>query len=212
MLSGRKVDLITNGFDEDDFKNIVRTRTERFTIRHVGIVDELRDPRPVMEAIKELCTVHSEFADNFQIEFIGNVNSAFREFVEQEVVLSKFTMFIGQMPHSQLLDLYGKTDLQLLVLAYTAIAPGNLPGKFFEYLASGNPILAIGPVDGDAATVLVKTKAGEIFERSDKMGIQKSILTYFNNWKEGRKIDDRDVSAYTRKKLTQQLSKLLEEL
>lgn len=212
VLSGRKVDLITNGFDENDFKNITRSRTNKFTIRHVGIVDELRDPRPVMEAIKEWCNTDAHFAAHIQIEFIGNVNSAFKEFVEQDAVLTKVTHFVGQMPHSQLLDLYGKTDLQLLVLAYTAIAPGNLPGKFFEYLASGNPILAIGPVDGDAAAVLAKTKAGEIFERSDKTGIQKSILTYFNNWKEGKKLVDRDVSAYTREKLTQQLTRLLEEL
>ncbi len=211
-LSGRKVDLITNGFDEDDFKNIIHISTNKFTIRHVGIVDELRDPRPVMEAIKELCNDNAELANKIQVEFIGNVNSSFKEFIDQDVVLSKITLFGGQMPHSQLLALYGQTDLQLLVLAYTAIAPGNLPGKFFEYLASGNPILAIGPVAGDAAAVLVKTKAGEIFERSDKLGIQKSFLTYYNNWKEGRRVVDRDVSAYTREKLTQQLTRLLEEL
>ena len=212
VLSGRKVDLITNGFDEDDFKNVIRSRTDKFTLRHVGIVDELRDPRPVMEAIKELCFSNNALANKIQMEFIGNVNSSFKEFVEQDVVLSKFTKFIGQMPHSQLLALYGKTDLQLLVLAYTAIAPGNLPGKFFEYLASGNPILAIGPVNGDAAVVLSKTKAGEIFERSDKIGIQNSILNYFTSWKDGRKTAERDVSAYTREKLTQQFVRLLEEL
>ena len=212
VLSDRKVDLITNGFDVDDFKNIIHSRTDKFTIRHIGIVDELRDPRPVMEAIKEVCNSHPQLAARIHIEFIGNVNSAFKEFVEQDVVLSNITHFVGQMPHAQLLALYGKTDLQLLVLAYTAIAPGNLPGKFFEYLASGNPILAIGPVEGDAAAVLLKTKAGEIFERSDKLAIQKSIAQFFNNWKEGRTIGDRDVSAYTREKLTQQLTRLLEEL
>ena len=212
VLSGRKVDLITNGFDEDDFKNIIHSKTNKFTMRHVGIVDELRDPRPVMEAIKELCNGNPEFADNIQIEFIGNVNSVFKAFIEQDVTLFKITSFIGQMPHSQLLTLYGQTDLQLLVLAYTAIAPGNLPGKFFEYLASGNPILAIGPVEGDAAAVLKKTNAGEIFERSDKKGIQVALLNFFVNWKEGRISSERDVLAYTRKKVTEQLIKLLETL
>jgi glycosyltransferase involved in cell wall biosynthesis len=212
MISGRKVDLITNGFDQDDFNNIPRTRTDKFTIRHVGIVDELRDPRPVMEAIKELCQGTPELVHKIRIEFIGSVNSAFREFVEQDMVLSKITRFVTQMPHSQLLLLYGQTDLQLLVLAYTAIAPGNLPGKFFEYLASGNAILAVGPSEGDAAQVLRKTKAGEIFDRTDNAGIQNSILRYFNNWEAGKEVEDRDVSDYTREKLTGQLARLLEEL
>ena len=212
ILSGRKVDLITNGFDQDDFKNIPRARTDKFTIRHIGIIDELRDPRPAMEAIRDLCQSKSEVANKIHIEFIGNVNSAFREFVEQDNILSKITRFVTQMPHSQLLLSYGQTDLQLLVLAYTAIAPGNLPGKFFEYLASGNSILAIGPIEGDAAQVLRKTKDGEIFERTDRQGIQNSVLTYFNNWQAGKEVEDRDVSGYTREKLTQQLTKLLEEL
>ena len=211
-LSGRKIDLITNGFDVDDFEEVVQTQTDRFTIRHVGIVDGLRDPRPVMEVIKYLSQNHPDFASNILIEFIGNVNSAFKEFVERDVVLSKITLFIDQMPHSQLLALYGQTDLQLLVLASTAIAPGNLPGKFFKYLASGNPILAIGPVEGDAAAVLRKTKAGEIFERSDIKGIQTALLGFFSNWKERRTSGDRDVAAYTRERLTQQLTQLLETL
>ena len=67
-------------------------------------------------------------------------------------------------------------------------------------------------MDGDAAAVLIKTNAGEIFERSDKTGIQKSILTYFNNWKEGTRVVDRDVSSYTREKLTQQLTRLIKQL
>ncbi len=212
MISGRKVDLITNGFDQDDFNNIPRTRTDKFTIRHVGIVDDLRDPRPVMEAIKELCQGTPELVNKIRIEFIGSVNSTFREFVERDIVLSKITRFVTQMPHSQLLLLYGQTDLQLLVLAYTAIAPGNLPGKFFEYLASGNAILAVGPIEGDAAQVLRKTKAGEIFERTDKIGVQNSISRYFNNWEMGKEVEDRDVSDYTREKLTGQLARLLEEL
>ncbi len=212
MISGRKVDLITNGFDQDDFNNIPRTRTDKFTIRHVGIVDELRDPRPVMEAIKELCQSKPELVNKIRIEFIGSVNSTFREFVERDIVLSKITRFVTQMPHSQLLLAYGQTDLQLLVLAYTAIAPGNLPGKFFEYLASGNPILAVGPIEGDAAQVLRKTKAGEIIERTDKVGVQNSISRYFNNWETGKEVEGHDVSDYTREKLTGQLVKLLEEL
>jgi len=146
-LSGRQVDLITNGFDEDDFRGIVHQKTNKFTMRHIGVVDELRDPKPVMEAIKALCLKDELFRQNVLVEFIGNVNSAFKNYVLEDSTLKVVTRFVDQVPHAQLLNLYGETDLQLLVLAHTSIAPGNLPGKFFEYLASGNPILGIGPVD-----------------------------------------------------------------
>lgn len=208
-LSNRKVQLITNGFDEDDFAGIVHKKTSRFTIRHVGVVDELRDPRPVMEAVKALCLENQEFASNVLIEFIGNVNSAFKNYVAGDEQLNKVTRFVDQMPHSELLKIYGETDLQLLVLAHTAIAPGNLPGKFFEYLASGNPILAIGPTEGDAAQVLKETEAGKIFERESLEEIKISIGNSFSKWPNKNGLD-RSVN-YSRSNLTQQLIELLND-
>lgn len=211
-LSGRKVDLITNGFDEHDFSKIVYTKTQKFTIRHVGIVDELRDPRPVMEALKEIAASDSGFSKTVTVEFIGNVNSSFKEFVAHDPALASFTKFIDTIPHDQLLKLYGETDVQLLVLANTAIAPGNLPGKMFEYLASGNPILAVGPTAGDAADVLKLTKSGKIFEHDDVEGIKINILNAYDDWTNDVVQDVGNVSSFTRKNLTNQLVKILDDL
>jgi len=210
-LSNRKVQLITNGFDEDDFAGIVHKKTSRFTIRHVGVVDELRDPRPVMEAVKTLCLENPEFATNVLIEFIGNVNSAFKKYVAEDEQLNKITRFVDQIPHNELLKLYGETDLQLLVLAHTAIAPGNLPGKFFEYLASGNPILAIGPIDGDAAQVLKETGAGKIFERGSIGEIKYALLNLFEQWPTVN-YKNNEVKNYSRLSITLKLINLISEV
>lgn len=207
-LSNRKVDLITNGFDTEDFEKIERIRNEKFVIRHIGVVDELRDPRPVLEALKSLVS-EKNLIGKMTIEFIGNVNSAFKEYVFSDVKLNQLVSFKDNVPHSELLAIYGQTDLQLLVLAHTSIAPGNLPGKFFEYLASGNPILAIGPIAGDAAQVLKETDAGIIHDRNDREGIKSSIFKFFNDWQHRTQNQNHDVSRYTRENLTNQLIKLL---
>ncbi len=209
-LSGRKVDLITNGFDADDFKGNRYSRTNKFIIRHVGIVDELRDPRPVMMAIKELCVTDADFSDHILIEFIGKVNSSFKSFIGEDDQLSKITRFIDQIPHAQLLQLYGTTDLQLLVLAHTSIATGNLPGKFFEYLASGRPILGIGPESGDAAQILKQTQAGIIKERTDITGIKSELSNYYQHWKKEEVMTTGNIHLYSRQHLTQKLITLLE--
>lgn len=208
-LSGRQVDLITNGFDEDDFRGIVRQKTKKFTIRHIGVVDELRDPKPVMEVIKALCLKDELFRQNVLVEFIGNVNSAFKNYVLEDSTLKVVTLFVDQVPHAQLLNLYGETDLQLLVLAHTSIAPGNLPGKFFEYLASGNPILGIGPVDGDAGMVLSQTGGGKIFDRSNEVGIKEAIQEFYLQWTKGDLTPNAANMVYSRKQLTQQLIRIL---
>jgi hypothetical protein len=145
------------------------------------------------------------------IEFVGNVNSAFKEYVQANTILNKVVRFVNQVPHPELLKLYGETDLQLLVLAHTTIAPGNLPGKFFEYLASGNPILAIGSVDGDAAEVLKQTGAGVILERTDAQGIKKSLSGFYEKWKAKEDSTTKNISLYSRKYLTEQLIRILTE-
>jgi glycosyltransferase involved in cell wall biosynthesis len=210
VLGGRKVDLVTNGFDDEDFRGIAKVRTKRFTIRHIGMVDELRDPRPVMKALRELAVDTPEFAGNVAIEFIGSVNTAFREFVNGDKVLAKITSFTPAVPHDRLLKLYGDTDVQLLVLAHTALAAGNLPGKFFEYLASGNHILGIGPEDGDAAEILKQTQAGEMIDRSDTARIADSLLAQFNKWKQGGARQSHSIEPFSRRDLTRRMTEMLE--
>jgi glycosyltransferase involved in cell wall biosynthesis len=208
-LSGRNVHLITNGFDEEDFSAVQRRRTTKFTVRHTGIVDELRDPRPLMAAIRSAFREDPSMAQHVVIEFIGNVNSAFTRDIASDPVLGPVTRFTGSIPHQQLLTLYGETDLQLLILAHTSIAPGNLPGKFFEYLASGSPILAVGPVDGDAADILRQTGAGAIFSRNDVESITDFFIATYLAWKQNEQLTKRDISAYTRSQLTQKLINVL---
>ncbi len=212
VLSGRTVDLITNGFDEEDFEGIENKQTEKFTIHHVGIVDELRDPRPVMEALKQLSVSTPEFQQQVTVEFIGKVNAAFKNYVIEDEQLSSIVRFQDNIPHAQLLAGYGSTDLQLLVLAHTQLAPGNLPGKFFEYLASGKPILGIGPVEGDAADILKKTNAGVIRERGDVEGIKLELLRYYQSWKNGTPHKSSGIKLYSRRNLTLELIRIMEGL
>lgn len=208
-LGNRKVDLITNGFDEDDFPKVIKQRTNKFTIRHVGVVDELRDPRPFLFMIRSLCEKNSLLPNDISIEFVGQVNSSLKQEIQTDRILSSITHFTGQRPHSDLLKLYETTDLQLLILAHTAIAPGNLPGKFFEYLASGNPIFGIGPENGDAAEVLNSTHAGVMIERSNLTKMESSFLQYFHAWQENKLPVGTAVQQYSRRNLTQKLITLL---
>lgn len=212
ILGGRPVDLITNGFDEEDFIAVKPFRTTQFTIRHIGMVDALRDPKPFLSVLKSLCADDHELSKQIKIEFIGKVNSEFKEFINQDSVLRSITEFVDHLPHDHVLKLYGSTDLQLLVLAQTQLAPGNLPGKFFEYLASGKPILALGPCDGDAAQILSETHAGTINEPHDEAGIRRNFLQYFNQWKHQMPASGRNVEGYSRRVLTDKLIAILSDL
>jgi hypothetical protein len=101
----------------------------------------------------------------------------------------------------------------LLCINNTPNAGGILTNKFFEYLSAHRPILALGPVDGDASLILTETGAGQIFEYSNTMGLKSHILTLFELYSQhNSKIESRDVERFSRKNLTRQLSELLNML
>lgn len=211
-LGGRRVELLTNGFDEDDFRGLTHVRTEKFTIRHIGTADELRDPRPFMKAVEQVCLASKEIQRCIQVEFIGNVNTSFVNWIKQNPLLRSITTFGNSIPHSQLIPLYGATDVLLLVLANTVIGPGNLPGKFFEYLAAGRPIVAVGPEDGDAGEIIRQVNAGAIFNPDQINSMADFICTLFEKWQKHEKWENLAVGSFSRKALTARLSQLMSTL
>lgn len=210
-LGHRKVNLLTNGFDEDDFNGIVYARPDRFTMRHVGIINEKVDPRPLMEAVSALAREDERFAAHARLEFIGEVHPHFRQFVNGSDVLQGITVFSGNIPHKQLVRLYGSSSVLLLILTGYKDAEGYMPGKLFEYLATGLPVLGIGPSAGDAAALLKETQSGSMFEGRDTAAIKQFLLQQFNTWISGSLPAVRRTGArtYSRRAVTGQLAELL---
>jgi glycosyltransferase involved in cell wall biosynthesis len=213
-LSGRKVDLLTNGFDEDDFTTLTVSKTERFVIRHVGIVNEKCDPRPFMLAVKSLMASNAEFAARVSIDFIGDVHHEFKTFVLSDSLLNGVTIFTPPVPHKSLITYYGSSSLLLLILTGYRDAEGYMPGKLFEYIATGLPVLGVGPENGDAAFVLNKSRAGSMIdsERSDELTRQ--LRLHFDAWRSGKTVlSARDlVNGFTRRGITKELATLLDSL
>jgi glycosyltransferase involved in cell wall biosynthesis len=202
--------LVTNGFDEDDFSSFKAKRSDRFLIRHVGIVNERCDPRPFTQAVSELCKEDEEIKKNILVEFVGEVHPSFKEFVISDVSLSVITKFTATVPHQELMNMYSTSSVLLLILTGYKDAEGYMPGKLFEYLATGLPILGVGPQEGDAAVLLNEIQSGSMIDGSDPEGIKNCIRKWFEEWK-SYKPDYRIVNAskYSRKELTGELIKLL---
>ena len=86
-----------------------------------------------------------------------------------------------------------------------------MPGKLFEYLATGLPILGVGPSVGNAATVLNETKAGVMMEGESIISMKETLTLQFKNWK-NETLSTKAVQSgkYSRRAVTEQLVELLE--
>jgi glycosyltransferase involved in cell wall biosynthesis len=211
-LGARKVSLITNGYDEADFIALQKIKTDKFIIRHLGGIDVLRDPRPFLDALKDLLQQEDALflTEKLSIEFIGTVNTKLKEEILTDVLLSKYCVFLPLVPHKEVPALFASSSMLLLILASQQLASGNIPGKLFEYMASACPVLGLGEPEGDSAQILEESGAGKVFARADAAGMQAFIMTQFNLWKSGGQNLQTNVQAYTRKNLTKQLVDLLE--
>ena len=105
-----------------------------------------------------------------------------------------------------------EADALLLVLGPFETDVGLITGKLFEYFASGRPILALGPQEGDVASLLDETKTGHILAWSDVAGTSEFILELYERWKRGdlfENANSSNIMRYTRREETRQLGELL---
>lgn len=210
-LGNRKVDLLTNGFDEDDFSNLVYSKSSQFVIRHVGIINEKCDPRPFMNALIEWCDENPAAAEHLILEFIGDVHPEFQLFARSSKITAR-VKFPGSMPHADLMRLYGSSSLLLIVLTGYKDAEGYMPGKLFEYIATGLPVLGIGPEGGDAAHLLNESGAGVMIDGSNKIRIKEMLSRHYAMWNSAKDavVNKSNAASYSRKAITQQLIELLQ--
>lgn len=210
-LAKRTVQLLTNGYDEDDFKDMVIRKADKFIIRHAGIVNEKCNPRPFMNAMLELVNEDPSFKEKVVVDFVGDVHPAFRQFVNEIPALKNMTVFTPSIPHKQLINLYGESAVLLLVLTGYKDAEGYMPGKLFEYLATGLPVLGVGPEQGDAAALLNETRAGQMIDGSRTKEIKDFLMEKFEAWKSSDAPVKKAVGfeQYSRRVITKRLMEMV---
>jgi hypothetical protein len=90
---------------------------------------------------------------------------------------------------------------------------GIIPGKIFEYLATGKTILSFGPKDADVEKILNETKAGKHFDYEAKESLKQFILDSYQSWKSGNLENNAEnIEQFSRKNLTKNLVDLLNQL
>lgn len=214
------VEIITNGFDPDDFKpnpNKEEGTLEdkgKFTLTHTGIFVDNGNPNKLWEVLGELSAQDQTFKKDLRIRLLGQVDKSVSDGIK-EAGLNDNCICMGYVAHNQVTQWQQSASVLLLPLRKEPEAAAILTGKFFEYLASGKEILAFGPTNGDLAKALCETKSGTIVDFEDKEGIRKEITRLYGLFKEGAlKSGSTEISAhalkYSRKHLTGEICKFFD--
>ena len=208
-LASKHVLAIPNGFDAGDFAQPPPIRLDgKFRIVHTGYLHtelglEYRRTLPLrrvlggnvrgldiltrshvylVQALNLMLRTEPELADVLELHLAGVTTET-----DKDVALScPVARLHGYVTHAQALDLMRSADL--LFLPMQNLPPGTratiVPGKAYEYLASGVPILGAVP-DGDARDILEEAGNAVLCWPDGVEEMAAGIRSHLERFKEG---------------------------
>lgn len=206
-LTAKPITVITNGFDTEN--NVKQTLDSKFSLSHIGSFLSERNPKILWESLSELCVEIENFKNNLQIKLIGAVSDVIFQTITN-FKLTDSVLNLGYISHHDAIAEQQKSQVLLLIEIDSADTKSIIPGKLFEYLVSGRPILAIGPKDSDFAEIIINTNTGAFFEYHQKQLLKAKIVEYYNLFlNQNLIVNAIGIDKYSRKNLTLELTKLL---
>lgn len=214
---GANAICITNGFDNESQALQIRNHenhrrehaTEKFTLSYIGVLEQLRNPEILWEALNELVIKNPEFKEDFELKFVGRVDDKILKKLESSALKNSVNN-LGYHSHQRAVEEMQNSEILVITNFPDEKSKGIIPGKIFEYLASGKQIISFGPQNADVATILRKTNAGQHFSHHQKNEVAAFILSKYKLWKAGNLTDNAaDIQEFSRRSLTKTLYETL---
>lgn len=206
-ITQRPIEVITNGYDVEQVDK--KPLDVKFSLAHIGSLLSERNPVILWEALSELIAELPNFENNLEIKLIGAVSNEVLQTIAAHN-LSRFVNNIGYVSHKEAVEAQRASQVLLLIEIDSKDTMSIIPGKLFEYMLSGRPILAIGPKDSDFAEIIKTTNTGTFFLYTQKKELKNQIVNYYQLFLENNlRVFPVGIEQYSRKNLTEKLSQLL---
>ncbi|MCP4050338.1 MAG: glycosyltransferase family 4 protein [bacterium] len=149
----KKFHLIYNGYDPEEFKefkSFSRENKNKLIFLHAGTMLRQRSwGLPYLEKILAAASI------DYEIHFYGFTDDRY---------LSKYKHMniknYRNVPKSELLNIYQRADILLLMQGQDKLLSGNVAGKLMEYVGTQKPVLAFTYPGGEAAEIIKKHDLG----------------------------------------------------
>jgi glycosyltransferase involved in cell wall biosynthesis len=213
-----KMNLITNGFDDEDFDTTERQKKEnnKLVITYTGTFLGKRTPEHFLEALSILCFRKEINSTDILVQFIGHFDENVCSVIQN--YSTTFTIkIIDHQPYEKALAYQLSSDILLLVNSTDKAEGGDqiFTGKFFEYLGALKPIFALTP-DGPLKHAIETGNFGIVAPARDIEAIAKQFKRLYDLWKTKSHIpynpDMKLRSSFTRKETTKKLAELIQRI
>jgi len=208
-------EVITNGADLDtaNFWRVPATsEKEVFTIGVLGTVNRLCPIEPLFKAIAAIIKDNSSLKNKMNIVHVGSYDTAIMSSLIEKYRLSGKVSIRGYLPKKEAIEALAVSDV-----LYFSVAAFNryhiLPGRIFDYLMSGKPIIGYVPDGSDAEKLLKEYDNGIIVTDDDTDSIASYISGKAGNGHHDNKaVDDTDYEKHSTQYMAGRYAELLNRI
>lgn len=203
-----KFAVITNGYDRNELEPSAGERGANFQFVYTGTVIESYEVEPFFESLERI--IHR--FPGIKMDIAGSISNPYRLELESRF---PFLCFHGVMAYDTVIQKQESADALLLFGPSGVENKGHIPGKLFEYLRTGKPIIYLGEKGSDVSNILTSCSAGQTFQRMGDEDAMDAFNAELIEQAEGRGSHNPnwdEIRKYRRKGLAEKFLQMMERM
>lgn len=204
---------ITNGYDVEEYEGLdpQTADTTAFRIVYTGRLFKNRRGYELLDALGSLFAEFPETRDRIVVEYYGGVATEIARNMSgliEKHQLDGAVRFYSDVAYERSKALQKGADALLLIVDTGETTTGVIPGKLFEYIAAGRPMLCIAQ-PGATTEIIEKGGLGWVCKPGDTHALKQVLLSMMRQSDTDFYPDITYLSQFDRKELTNRMDQVL---
>lgn len=201
------------GLLEDGLKNLDKTEwRSQWCIGYVGTLNGGRNLNPLAKGFRIALDRQPQMLDTSFIVIAGEGPGVIEtKKLAESIGLENNVRLLGYIPKVEVYKLIQSTGV-LVVVQTASTSHFQIPGKLFEYMSCGKPLIGIMPLDCEAANILRHSGLGFVHSEADINGIADTLVRLWTDWAAKRpsvEINHSYISQFSAESLPDKLRSVL---
>ena len=211
-----RIHVIRNGYDPEDFGAAPVPPPDPggpLVLAHTGMLTLSRSAAGLLQGLGTLLERQPELRGRVRVELVGARESA-NDALVTSAGLRDCVRFRGYVPHRDAIAAMLAADVLVLIKHADARYRGLVPGKLYEYLGAGRPILALVP-ESEAADLIRELGCGEVVPPGDGEAVARALAAFLEAKQAGTLVTryrTAAAAAFTRPEQARNLAALLDQI
>ncbi len=214
--AAERLHVIRNGYDPADFAAVPADSVPPvpgLRLVHTGMLTLSRSAAGLLHGVQRVREAHPEWRDALRVDLVGARESA-NDALVQQLGLRDCVQLRDYVPHRDAIAAMRGADVLVLIKHVEPRFRGLVPGKLYEYMGAGRPILALVP-PCEVADMVRDGGWGEVAPPEDAAAIAAALVRLLQHRQAGTLADAypcRGREKFERPAQAAELSRILDSL